>query len=209
MVSKKKFGRVFSHSRFRVDPLILLTDKGRVVAFLEKVERGGKKLELPFYLSLSLLLYSYLSYFHDARFRAENAQSSVILCVLLARVKGIGDKITREKQDRAIGGILWMLCVGRYPFLSFISRQTEFYSMRVRILSTFRAAFRTWKRADPWICIISLNMYTQGRSRGRFGFCFFRTSFIEALDAFTFAFIKYMMLFFYVLYLSLNSIEDH
>lgn len=208
MVSKKKFGRVFSRSRFRVDPLILLTDKGRVVAFLEKVERGGKKLELPFYLSLSLLLYSYLSYFHDARFRAENAQSSVILCVLLARVKGIGDKITREKQDRAIGGILWMLCVGRYPFLSFISRQTEFYSMRVRILSTFRAAFRTWKRADPWICIISLNMYTQGRSRGRFGFCFFRTSFIEALDAFTSAFIKYM-LFFYVLYLSLNSIEDH
>lgn len=206
MVSKKKFGRVFSRSRFRVDPLILLTDKGRVVAFLEKVERGGKKLELPFYLSLSLL---YLSYFHDARFRAENAQSSVILCVLLARVKGIGDKITREKQDRAIGGILWMLCVGRYPFLSFISRQTEFYSMRVRILSTFRAAFRTWKRADPWICIISLNMYTQGRSRGRFGFCFFRTSFIEALDAFTSAFIKYMMLFFYVLYLSLNSIEDH
>lgn len=209
MVSKKKFGRVFSRSRFRVDPLILLTDKGRVVAFLEKVERGGKKLELPFYLSLSLLLYSYLSYFHDARFRAENAQSSVILCVLLARVKGIGDKITREKQDRAIGGILWMLCVGRYPFLSFISRQTEFYSMRVRILSMFRAAFRTWKRADPWICIISLNMYTQGRSRGRFGFCFFRTSFIEALDAFTSAFIKYMMLFFYVLYLSLNSIEDH
>lgn len=54
MVSKKKFGRVFSRSRFRVDPLILLTDKGRVVAFLEKVERGGKKLELPFYLSLSL-----------------------------------------------------------------------------------------------------------------------------------------------------------
>lgn len=53
MVSKKKFGRVFSRSRFRVDPLILLTDKGRVVAFLEKVERGGKKLELPFYLSLS------------------------------------------------------------------------------------------------------------------------------------------------------------
>lgn len=209
MVSKKKFGRVFSRSRFRVDPLILLTDKGRVVAFLEKVERGGKKLELPFYLSLSLLLYSYLSYFHDARFRAENAQSSVILCVLLARVKGIGDKITREKQNRAIGGILWMLCVGRYPFLSFISRQTEFYSMRVRILSTFRVAFRTWKRADPWISIISLNMYTQGRSRGRFGFCFFRTSFIEALDAFTSAFIKYMMLFFYVLYLSLNSIEDH
>lgn len=163
-------------------------------------------MSFPF-IFLSLLLY--LSYFHDARFRAENAQSSVILCVLLARVKGIGNKITREKQDRAIGGILWMLCVGRYPFLSFISRQTEFYSMRVRILSTFRAAFRTWKRADPWICIISLNMYTQGRSRGRFGFCFFRTSFIEALDAFTSAFIKYMMLFFYVLYLSLNSIEDH
>lgn len=116
------------------------------------------------------------------------------------KVKGIRDKIRREDKELSLSIVHPRFFVENRlssdhrhstddipPFL-LLARQTEFYSTRVPILSTSRAAF---PRGNVQICIISPRVHRKDR--------FLRHK------RFTSVFYTDMMLF---LYLPLNSIQD-